>query len=66
MRNANLTQSFFYLSGVSTACLHISSSWDPGRPLEACALFSVDSTPGLGVRRTLEQSCSFVLREKVA
>lgn len=45
---------------------HISSSWDPGRPLDVCVLFSVDSTTGLGVRRTLEQSHSFVLKEKGA
>lgn len=68
MRNANLTQSFLVSLWLFFCPCHfyIASSWGPGRPLDASVLFSVDSTIGLGVGRTLEQSLSFGLKEKGA
>lgn len=60
MRNANLTQSFL-LSLWLFLCLF--SHFQFLGPKKAHT-FSVDSLPGLGLRRTLEQSHSFVLKEK--
>lgn len=56
---------FLYLSGFSSACSHISRSWDPERPLEANVLLRVDSTPSLGGKKGPE-TISFVLKGKVA
>lgn len=56
MRNANLPQSFSLSLWLFLSCSHISSSWDPERPLETSVLLRVSSTPTWGLRRALELS----------